>query len=48
MIEFPTFEAGKACFESDEYQSAIALREGNATFDIVIARGFSTESANAG
>ena len=48
VIEFPTFEAGKACFESDEYQAAIALREGNATFDIVIARGFSPETANAG
>ena len=40
MIEFPSFEAAKSCFESDEYQAAIALREGNATFDIVIAQGF--------
>jgi len=26
--------------EMDAYQAAIALREGNASFDIVIAQGF--------
>ncbi|MSX01947.1 MAG: DUF1330 domain-containing protein [Actinobacteria bacterium] len=40
VVEFPSFEAAKACFESDEYQAAIALREGSAKFDIVIAQGF--------
>ncbi len=41
VIEFPSFAAAKECFESDEYQEAITLREGNAKFDIVIAQGFS-------
>ena len=40
VIEFPTFQAAKDCFESNGYQEAIALREGNAKFDIVIAKGF--------
>jgi uncharacterized protein (DUF1330 family) len=40
VIEFPSYEAAKECFESEDYQAAIKLREGNATFDIVIAQGF--------
>ncbi|CAB4883103.1 MAG: DUF1330 domain-containing protein [Actinobacteria bacterium] len=40
VIEFPSYEAATACFESADYQEAIALREGHATFDIVIAQGF--------
>ena len=44
VIEFPSFAAAKECFDSDDYQSAIALREGNATFDIVIAQGFTPPS----
>jgi uncharacterized protein (DUF1330 family) len=40
VIEFPSYAAAKDCFESADYQEAIALREGNATFDIVIAQGF--------
>jgi uncharacterized protein (DUF1330 family) len=39
FIEFPTFEAAKACFHSPGYQAAVALRQGAATFDIVIAKG---------
>ena len=45
VIEFPTYEAAKGCFESDGYQEAIALREGNATFDIVVAKGFTPPAA---
>ena len=40
VIEFPSYEAAGECFASDGYQAAIALREGNATFDIVIVKGF--------
>ena len=40
VIEFPSYEAASECFASDGYQAAIALREGNATFDIVIVIGF--------
>ena len=44
VIEFPSFHAAKDCFESDGYQEAIALREGNATFDIVVAKGFTPDA----
>ncbi len=30
VIEFPTFEQGVACFESQEYQEAAAFRRGGA------------------
>jgi uncharacterized protein (DUF1330 family) len=30
VIEFPTFEAGVACFESPEYQKAAAFRRSGA------------------
>jgi hypothetical protein len=39
VIEFPSFQAAKDCFASAGYQAAVALREGAATFDIVIAQG---------
>lgn len=39
IIEFPSLPAARACFDSDDYQAAIALREGSAEFDIVIAQG---------
>lgn len=39
VIEFPSYQAAKECFASDGYQAAIALREGAATFDIVITQG---------
>jgi len=39
VIEFPSFQAAKDCYASDGYQAAIALREGAATLDIVIAQG---------
>ncbi|MFZ4756378.1 MAG: DUF1330 domain-containing protein [Miltoncostaeaceae bacterium] len=39
VIEFPSFRAAKDCYASDGYQAAIALREGAATLDIVIAQG---------
>jgi uncharacterized protein (DUF1330 family) len=39
VIEFPSFQAAKDCYASDGYQAAIALREGAATLDIIIAQG---------
>ena len=44
VIEFPSYAKAKECFESEDYQAAIALREGNAKFDIVIAKGFSPDA----
>jgi len=43
VIEFPSYVAAKECFESDGYQGAIKLREGNASFDIVVAQGFTPQ-----
>ena len=39
LIEFESYAAAKACFESASYQHAIALRTGAARFDIVIVEG---------
>jgi len=39
VIEFPSVQAAKDCFTSAGYQAAIALRDGAATFDIVIVQG---------
>jgi len=47
VIEFPTYAAAKACFESDGYQAAIKLREAHASFDIVIAQGFTPPATPA-
>jgi uncharacterized protein (DUF1330 family) len=40
VIEFPSYEAALACYRSDEYQAAIALRRGIAETDFVIAEGY--------
>jgi uncharacterized protein (DUF1330 family) len=34
VIEFPTFEAGVACFRSDEYQAAAAYRRANGAGEV--------------
>ncbi len=39
LIEFPTLAAARECFQSPEYQAAIALRQENARFIIVITEG---------
>jgi uncharacterized protein (DUF1330 family) len=39
LIEFSTFASAKACFSSEKYQQAIALRSGIAQFNIVIVEG---------
>lgn len=40
VIEFPSFEAARACYDSDGYQAAIRLREGISASDLVIAEGW--------
>ena len=40
VIEFPSLEAARACYASDAYQRAVALRAGAAEVDIVIAEGY--------
>lgn len=39
FVEFPSYAAARACFESPAYQGAIALRAGAAHFDIVVVEG---------
>jgi uncharacterized protein (DUF1330 family) len=44
LVEFPSYEAAQACFNSPGYQEAIKLREGIAKFDILITEGFVPEA----
>jgi uncharacterized protein (DUF1330 family) len=39
VIEFPSFEAAKACYESPEYQEAKAIRVTVADAEMVIVEG---------
>jgi uncharacterized protein (DUF1330 family) len=34
VIEFPTFEQGVACFQSDEYNQAAAFRRANGAGEV--------------
>jgi uncharacterized protein (DUF1330 family) len=40
VIEFPDYAAAFACYRSDEYQRAIALRKGRAAVDITVVEGY--------
>ncbi len=40
VIEFPSYEAAMACWDSPEYQAAKALRDGHAVADIIIIEGY--------
>jgi uncharacterized protein (DUF1330 family) len=40
VIEFESFAAAKACYESPEYQAAIAIRSAASTGDLVIIEGY--------
>ena len=44
LVEFPSYEAAQACFNSPGYQEAIKLRERIAKFDILITEGFVPEA----
>lgn len=39
IIEFPSYEAAFACWNSEEYQAAKAFRVGGAELDIVVIEG---------
>ena len=41
LIEFPSYDAARSCFQSASYQEAIALRKEAAIFDVVIVEGVS-------
>ena len=40
VIEFPTYEAAKACWSSPEYKAAKAKQEGGAVMDAIIIEGY--------
>ncbi|KMK66810.1 DUF1330 domain-containing protein [Puniceibacterium sp. IMCC21224] len=40
VIEFPSIEAAHACYNSDAYQAAKALRDPVSTGDLVIVEGY--------
>jgi uncharacterized protein (DUF1330 family) len=40
VIEFPSYEAARACWDSPEYAAAKAKREGAAEADLVIVEGY--------
>ncbi|MEM1038233.1 MAG: DUF1330 domain-containing protein [Pseudomonadota bacterium] len=40
IIEFPTIEAAHACFASESYQAAKAIRDPIASSDLVIVEGY--------
>ena len=40
VIEFPSIEAARACFDSPEYQAAKAIRDPISTADLVIVEGW--------
>ncbi|WP_299838994.1 DUF1330 domain-containing protein [uncultured Jannaschia sp.] len=40
VIEFPSYAAARACYDSDAYQAAIRLRQGISAIDLVIVEGW--------
>ena len=40
VIEFPSYEAALACYDSPQYQAAKALRDPISTADLVIIEGY--------
>jgi len=40
VLEFPSFAAALACYRSDDYQAAAALRNGKAEFDLFVIEGY--------
>ena len=40
VVEFPSYDAALACYRSPEYQEAIDLRAGKATFDLLAIEGY--------
>ena len=40
LIEFPSKQAARSWYESDDYQAVVGLRHGSATSNLVIAAGY--------
>ena len=40
VIEFPSYEAALACWDSPEYQAAKTKRDGHATAEIIVIEGY--------
>ncbi len=40
VIEFPSYDDALACWQSADYQAAVALRQPHSTVDIVIVEGY--------
>jgi uncharacterized protein (DUF1330 family) len=40
VLEFPSYEQALACYESPEYERAMAIREGAGIVDLVIIEGY--------
>jgi uncharacterized protein (DUF1330 family) len=40
VIEFDSYEAAKACYDSPEYQAAAKIRDANGVADLVIIEGY--------
>lgn len=40
VIEFPSYEAAKACFDSPEYQEAMEFRRTASESDLIIIEGY--------
>jgi len=44
VIEFPDYATALACYRSDEYQRAMALRQGHSVADLIIIEGYEGHS----
>jgi uncharacterized protein (DUF1330 family) len=40
VIEFPSYEAARACMNSDGYQAALAVRRKHSEGEVVVAEGY--------
>ena len=40
VIEFPSYEQARACYDSPEYQHAMSLRRDASTADLIIIEGY--------
>lgn len=39
VVEFPSFDAAKAFYDSPEYQEVLAIRQANAESDMILVEG---------
>jgi uncharacterized protein (DUF1330 family) len=40
VLEFPSYEAALACYDSDEYQAAMAIRAAISDANLIIVEGY--------